>query len=94
MEDALKELYKLQRNESPVEAETLAQMMGISIEMAGNLMNALVAFTWAERDVSAGIRLTTQGRERAQELIRVHRLWERYLVDRKGMPLEAVHVEA
>ena len=94
MEDALKELYKLQRNESPVEAEILAQALGISIETAERLVETLVAFAWAEGDVSAGIRLTTQGRERAQELIRIHRLWERYLVDRKGMPLEAVHIEA
>jgi Fe2+ transport system protein FeoA len=28
------------------------------------------------------------------ELIRAHRLWERYLVDREGMPLDAVHTEA
>ncbi len=94
MEDALKEIYKLQRDEAPVEARALAQAMGISVEMAENLMEALVAFAWAEGDVRAGIRLTTRGRERAQELIRVHRLWERYLVDREGMPLEAVHVEA
>ncbi len=94
MEDALKEVYKLQRNESPVQAGALARAMGLSVEMADNLMNALVAFTWAEGDVSAGIRLTERGQERAQELIRIHRLWERYLVDRKGMPLEAVHIEA
>jgi len=94
MEDALKEFYKLQRDETPVEAGALAQAMGISVETAKNLLEALVAFAWAEGDARAGIRLTTQGQERAQELIRVHRLWERYLVDREGMPLEAVHVEA
>ncbi len=94
MEDALKELYKLQRNESPVEAKTLAQALGISIEMVENMIATLVSFAWAERDANTGIRLTPRGQERAQELIRIHRLWERYLVDRKGMPLEAVHVEA
>jgi Fe2+ transport system protein FeoA/Mn-dependent DtxR family transcriptional regulator len=94
MEDALKEVYKLRDDETPIQAGALARSMGLSVEMADNLMNALVAFTWAEGDVSGGIHLTTQGRERAQELIRAHRLWERYLVDRKGMPLEAVHVEA
>lgn len=94
MEDALKELYKLQRNETFVEAGALAQAMGISVEMAEHLMETLVAFAWAEGNASAGIRLTTRGQERAQELIRVHRLWERYLVDREGMSLDAVHVEA
>ncbi|MCK4452385.1 MAG: hypothetical protein KAX26_17580, partial [Anaerolineae bacterium] len=94
MEDALKEVYKLQRGRSVVEAGALARAMGISAAMAEGLVETLVAFAWAEGDVSAGIRLTTRGRERAQELIRIHRLWERYLVDRKGMPLEAVHTEA
>ena len=94
MEDTLKEVYKLQRDEAPVEARALAQAMGISVEIAENLMEALVAFAWAEGDVRVGIRLTTQGQGRAQELIRVHRLWERYLVDRERMPLDAVHVEA
>jgi Fe2+ transport system protein FeoA/Mn-dependent DtxR family transcriptional regulator len=94
MEDALKEVYKLQRGRSVVEAEALAQAMGISGETAEGLMEVLVASGWAEGDVSEGIYLTRRGRERAQELIRIHRLWERYLVDREGMPLEAVHVEA
>ncbi len=30
----------------------------------------------------------------ANDLIRAHRLWEAYLVDRQGLALEAVHVEA
>ncbi len=94
MEDTLKEVYKLQRDETAVKAGALARAMGISEEMTEGLMEVLVTSGWAEGDVSAGIRLTTRGRERAQELIRAHRLWERYLVDREGMPLDAVHVEA
>lgn len=94
MEDALKEVYKLQRGRSVVEAGALARAMGISAAMAKGLMGVLVASGWAEGEVSAGIRLTRRGQERAQELIRVHRLWERYLVERERMPLEAVHTEA
>ncbi len=94
MEDALKKVYKLQRDGTAVETKALARAMGVSVEMAENLMTTLVAFSWAEGDTSAGIRLTTRGQERAQELIRIHRLWERYLVDREGMSLDAVHIEA
>ena len=94
MEDALKKVYKLQRDGTAVETQALARAMGVSVKMAENLMAALVAFSWAEGDTSTGIRLTTSGRERAQELIRVHRLWECYLVDREGMPLAAIHAEA
>ena len=94
MEDTLKEVYKLQRGEAAVQAGALARAMGISEEIAEGLIEVLVASGWAEGDVSAGVRLTARGRERAQELIRAHRLWERYLVEREGMPLEAVHIEA
>lgn len=94
MEDALKEIYNIQQGEASVEAGTLAEALGISVETAKGLMGVLVASGWAEGDVSVGIRLTMQGRERAQELIRAHRLWERYLVDREGMPLEVIHAEA
>ena len=93
-EDALKEIYKLQQDGSTVESGALARAMGISIEMAEHLMEALVTSAWAEGSVGTGIRLTTRGGERAQELIRIHRLWERYLVDREGMSLAAVHIEA
>jgi Fe2+ transport system protein FeoA len=40
------------------------------------------------------MRLTAEGEAHAQDLIRAHRLWERYLVDRESMSLEAVHAEA
>ena len=94
MEDALKKVYKLQQDGAAIQAESLARAMGLSVEMAGGLLHTLAASTWAAGDASTGIRLTPQGRERAQELIRVHRLWERYLVDREGMPLAAIHAEA
>jgi Fe2+ transport system protein FeoA/Mn-dependent DtxR family transcriptional regulator len=94
MEDALKELYKIQRGEAAVQAGALARAMGISEEIAEGLIEVLVASGWAEGDVSEGIYLTRRGRERAQELIRIHRLWEHYLVEREGIPLETVHTEA
>jgi len=57
-------------------------------------VDALLTFGWVERGSEGSLRLTDEGRHRAGDLIRVHRLWERYLVDREGMALEAVHAEA
>jgi Fe2+ transport system protein FeoA len=62
--------------------------------MAANVVGNLVASGWVEEDVQGGMHLTETGEARARELIRAHRLWERYLVDRDRMPLEAVHAEA
>lgn len=40
------------------------------------------------------LQLTDQGREAARKLVRSHRLWETYLVEHLGMPLDHVHEPA
>lgn len=40
------------------------------------------------------LQLTDQGREAARKLVRSHRLWETYLVQHLGMPLDHVHEPA
>ncbi|MCG8653273.1 MAG: iron ABC transporter, partial [Pirellulales bacterium] len=40
------------------------------------------------------VLLTPQGRQRAQNLIRSHRLWESYLQDQAGMGADQVHAPA
>jgi len=62
--------------------------------MAEEVAGAIVAYGWAEQGAQGHIRLTEIGETRAREVIRAHRLWERYLVEREGMPLEQVHAEA
>jgi len=41
-----------------------------------------------------GIELTEAGRQEAQRLVRAHRLWEQYLVERAEIPLSRIHVHA
>jgi manganese/zinc/iron transport system permease protein len=40
------------------------------------------------------VRLTARGRDAARELVRKHRLWEHYLVDRVGLSPDHVHATA
>jgi manganese/zinc/iron transport system permease protein len=40
------------------------------------------------------LQLTPQGRDDARKLVRSHRLWETYLVEHLGMPLDHVHEPA
>jgi len=100
VEDALKAAYILQEAEGTWDDEGLARSVGLSGTMADEadgrhpVARALVAFGWAEEDTQGHMHLTEAGEARARELIRAHRLWERYLVDREGMSLEAVHAEA
>jgi Fe2+ transport system protein FeoA/Mn-dependent DtxR family transcriptional regulator len=94
VEDALKAAYVLKEAGEAWRSHELAHSMGLSETMARKATDALVAFGWAEEDAQGGMHLTETGETRARELIRAHRLWERYLVDREGMPLEQVHAEA
>jgi Fe2+ transport system protein FeoA/Mn-dependent DtxR family transcriptional regulator len=94
VEDALKAACALKEAGEAWDSEELARSVGLPEALAGEAARALVAFGWAEEDVQGGMRLTETGEARARELIRAHRLWERYLVDREGMPLETVHAEA
>jgi manganese/zinc/iron transport system permease protein len=41
-----------------------------------------------------GVRLTEKGAVQARELVRSHRLWEHYLVERAGLPPDRIHPEA
>lgn len=53
----------------------------------------LIRRKWAEVEDEA-LRITRPGERRALELIRAHRLWERYLADKEGLALAALHDEA
>jgi Fe2+ transport system protein FeoA/Mn-dependent DtxR family transcriptional regulator len=93
-EDVLKAAYALQETEETFSGEELARSMSLPGALAQEVSKALVAFGWAEENGQGKMHLTEEGEARARELIRTHRLWERYLVDRKRMPLEEVHAEA
>ncbi len=94
VEDVLKVAYALQQARGAWDGEALARSLGLSEAMAGEVTRSFLASGWAEEDAQGNIRLTEAGETRVHQLIRAHRLWERYLVDREGMPLEAVHAEA
>jgi Fe2+ transport system protein FeoA/Mn-dependent DtxR family transcriptional regulator len=93
-EDVLKAAYTLQEARGAWDSEELARSQGLSEALAEDVTGSLVAAGWVEENGHGGMHLTEAGEARARELIRAHRLWERYLVDREGMPLEAVHAEA
>jgi Fe2+ transport system protein FeoA/Mn-dependent DtxR family transcriptional regulator len=93
-EDVLKAAYLLQEREGDWNSTDLARSAGFPELLAKEATEALLAFGWAEEDGQGGMYLTEVGKERAQNLVRAHRLWERYLVDHEGMSLEAVHAEA
>ena len=93
-EDVLKIAYALKEAGHTLNEKELARSAGFSGGLSRELAGALIAFKWAEVNAQGVMHLTKTGEDRARELIRAHRLWERFLVDRKGIPLGAIHAEA
>ncbi len=73
--------------------DSLAGALGLSRRAAVRLCARMQARGWL-RLAEAGLRLTPTGEHLALQVIRAHRLWERYLADEARMPLTGVHAVA
>ena len=68
--------------------------MGVSAPSATAMTKRLAELGLVERAPYKGVALTEDGRRSALEMLRHHRLLERYLADRLGLTLDEVHAEA
>ncbi len=93
-EDALKVIGKLKRRDAYVDTGVLATVLGLPESFTEEIATVMLSLGWLQRENGGDLRLTERGRRRARELVRVHRLWEQYLVEHEQMPPDAVHAEA
>ena len=93
LEDVLKQLHKLEYDQLPATAESVAGGVQSSRHQAIRILQSL-----EERDFvttcDTRFRLTEAGRAYALRVVRTHRLWERFLADRTGTPPEEWHGRA
>jgi manganese/zinc/iron transport system permease protein len=88
-DDVLAALYRADERQTPGMTEA---QMGEAFDgpCPADAIEWLLKRGLVERRGGA-IGLTEAGRMRALEIVRRHRLWERYLVDEAGMPADHVH---
>ena len=94
VQDYLKAIYTLESSRERVTTSALASRMGVSAPSATAMTKRLAELGLVERAPYRGVALTDEGRRRALEVLRHHRLLERYLADRLGLALDEVHAEA
>ena len=94
VQDYLKAIYALESAGERATTSALADRMGVSAPSATAMTKRLAELGLVERAPYRGVALTDEGRRGALEMLRHHRLLERYLVDRLGLPLHEVHAEA
>lgn len=93
IEDALKHLYDQEYKELKSTLQSTAGTLAITRDEAAKLLARLESLNLvASHD--EGFRLTKEGRSYALRIIRIHRLWERYLADETGVSAKDWHREA
>src|SRR2546423_2393035 len=79
---------------SPTLASRVAEMLGVSRASAGEMLKRLESEGLIERGERKEAILTATGRERAEKVVRKHRLIERWLTDFLGYTGADAHVHA
>ncbi len=96
VQEYLEAMFRLSNGttHTPVSTSGLANAMSISPASVSEMLRRLSAQGLINHEPYAGATLTPAGLAQAAQVVRYHRLWERFLTDVLGMPWDQVHAEA
>jgi DtxR family Mn-dependent transcriptional regulator len=94
IEDYLKTIYEIQCIEGKVSTTALAQRLGVTPASATGMIKRLAEMKLVTHEPYQGVRLTRAGQKIALEVLRHHRLIEKFLAEALGVPWDRVHEEA
>jgi len=87
----LKTIAEISRHGNLVPVTNIAEQLGISTVSASEMVHRLQDRGLLEHTPYKGVRLTAEGRKRAEGILRRHRLWECFLTEHLGLPWKQVH---
>jgi DtxR family Mn-dependent transcriptional regulator len=93
VEDSLKHLWECEYRDHPATLQSLAGTLRIDGGRAADLVERLERLGLAEWR-GERLLLTGEGRRDALRVVRIHRLWERWLADETGLDPREWHPEA
>jgi DtxR family Mn-dependent transcriptional regulator len=93
-EEYLQILFWLQEAGLPMTGANIARAMQLSAPTVHEMVGRLERDGYITRDREKTIAFTAAGAERAEGIVRRHRMIERFLTDVLGVPWDEVHAEA
>lgn len=91
-ENYLKAIYKLQEKHAAiVTTSALAESLQINAASVTDFIKKMAVKKLISYQKSKGVRLTEQGRQIALSIIRKHRLWEVWLVNKLNFKWDEIH---
>ena len=93
-EDYLKAVYHLQKENSAVSTNAIADYLDMKASSVSDMLKKLSEKNFINYEKYKGTSLTKKGKIIALKIIRKHRLWETFLVDKLGFGWAQVHLIA
>ena len=94
-ENYLKAIYHLsQGGQKAVMTNELAEAMQTKAASVTDMIKKLSVKELIQYEKYYGVKITTQGKQQALQIIRKHRLWETFLVKKLGFTWDEVHAVA
>lgn len=94
-ENYLKAIYHLSEGgERAVLTNQLAEAMQTKAASVTDMVKRLSAKSLLVYEKYYGVKITAQGRQQALQIVRKHRLWETFLVEKLGFTWDEVHAVA
>ena len=93
LEDALKHVFACRQAGQACSVDSLAGHLAMSSGEAAALLSRLAGLGLLRMEPDGPV-LTPEGGRSAVRIVRIHRLWERYLADRTGVPATQWHDQA
>ena len=93
-EDYLKALYHLEMDFDAVSTNSIADYLGMKPSSVTDMLKKLAEKKFIHYQKYKGTSLTKKGKLIALSIIRKHRLWETFLVDKLGFGWDQVHIIA
>src|SRR5688500_5076039 len=93
-EEYLQIMYWLQEARLPITGANIARAMQVSAPTVHEMIGRLEGDGYVTRDADKTLEFTDSGREHAAQIVRRHRLIERFLTDVFDIPWDQVHEEA
>ena len=90
-EDYLKMIYELGGNNKKVSNKQLVTRLMVSAASVSEMVTKLLKEGFVEHVPYQGIQLTQAGLQKASALVRKHRLWEVFLVEKLNFSWDEVH---
>src|SRR4051795_12772446 len=93
-EEYLQTIYWLEEAQLPITGANVARAMQVSAPTVHEMVGRLENDGYITRAADKSLEFTSSGRSHAAEVVKRHRLIERFLTDVLGIPWDEVHEEA